>query len=110
MAGFDLDDREFWLANEQEIKRGDTTDVYFRHTEKVLRKAGYNPEVVMEVYARDVPYPENWGLLSGVYEVAKLFEGVPVDVWAMDEGSVFLADGSTAMYEPLMTIKGRYLD
>jgi nicotinate phosphoribosyltransferase len=110
MPGYDLDDRRFWLANEQEIKEGETTDVYFRHTEKVLRKAGYNPNVVMEVYAREVPYPQNWGLLSGVYEVAKLLEGAPVDVSAMDEGSVFLADGTTAMYEPLLTIEGRYLD
>ncbi|MDE1857724.1 MAG: nicotinate phosphoribosyltransferase [Thaumarchaeota archaeon] len=110
MPGFDLDDRTFWLANEREIKAGDTTDVYFRHTEKVLRKSGYNPKVVMEVYARDVPYQQNWGLLSGVYEAAKLLEGVPVDVWAMEEGSVFLADGATAMYEPLLTIEGRYLD
>ncbi|MDG6910397.1 MAG: nicotinate phosphoribosyltransferase [Nitrososphaerota archaeon] len=110
MPGFDLDDRQFWLASEREIKKGDTTDVYFRHTEEVLRKSGHNPKVVMEVYARDVPYKENWGVLSGVYEVAKLLEGVPVDVWAMDEGSVFLADGTTAMYEPLLTIEGRYLD
>jgi nicotinate phosphoribosyltransferase len=110
MPGYDLDDRRFWLANEREIKEGETTDVYFRHTEKVLRKAGYNPKVVMEVYAREVPYPQNWGLLSGVYEVAKLLEGAPVDVSAMDEGSVFLADETTAMYEPLLTIEGRYLD
>ena len=110
MPGFDLDDRMFWLANEQEIKRGDTTDVYFRHTEKVLRRAGNNPKVVMEVYARDVPYLQNWGLLTGVYEAAKLLQGVPVDVWAMDEGSVFVADRTTAMYEPLLTIEGRYLD
>lgn len=110
MPGFDLDDRRFWLASEREIKKGDTTDVYFRHTEEVLRKSGHNPKVVMEIYARDVPYEENWGVLSGVYEVAKLLEGVPVDVWAMDEGSVFLADSATAMYEPLLTIEGRYLD
>ena len=105
-----MDDRTFWLANEKEIKEGETTDVYFRHTERVLRKGGYNPNVVMEAYARDLPYPQNWGLLSGVYEVAKLLEGTPVDVWAMDEGSIFLADGTTAIYEPLLTIEGRYLD
>jgi nicotinate phosphoribosyltransferase len=110
MPSFDLDDRTFWLANEQEIKKGYTTDVYFRHAEKVLRRSGYNPKVVMEVYARDVPYPQSWGLLSGVYEAAKLLEGIPIDVWAMDEGSIFLADGNTAMYEPLLTIEGRYLD
>ena len=110
MSTLDLDDRTFWLASEREIKDGDTTDIYFRHTEQVLRKNGFNPKVVMEVYARDLPYPQNWGILTGVYEAAKLLEGVPVDVSAMDEGAVFLADGTSAMYEPLLTIEGRYLD
>lgn len=105
-----MDDRRFWLANEAEIKDGSTTDIYFRHTEEVLRKGGYNPRVVMEVYVRDMPYPQNWGLLTGVYEVAKLLEGKQVSVSAMDEGAVFLADRTTAIYEPLLTIEGRYLD
>ncbi|MDG6898555.1 MAG: nicotinate phosphoribosyltransferase, partial [Nitrososphaerota archaeon] len=61
-------------------------------------------------YARDVPYEQNWGVVSGVYEAAKLLEGLPVDVWAMDEGSVFVADASTALYEPLMVIEGGYSD
>jgi nicotinate phosphoribosyltransferase len=45
-----------------------------------------------------------------VYEAAKLLEGLPIDVWAFDEGSVFVADGSTAIYEPLMVIEGKYSD
>ena len=106
----DLDDRLFWLASEKEIRDAATTDAYFLHTKKVLQKNSIDTRVVMEVYARDVPYPDNWGILTGVYEVAKLLEGLPVDVWAFDEGSVFVADRSTAMYEPLMVIEGRYSD
>ena len=37
-------------------------------------------------------------------------EGLPVTVRAFDEASVFVADASTAMYEPLLTIEGRYMD
>ncbi len=106
----DLDDRLFWLATEKEIRTAAATDAYFLHTKKVLRKNNIESRVVMEVFARDVPYADNWGILTGVYEAAKLLEGLPVDVWAFDEGSVFLADKSTAMYEPLMTIEGRYSD
>jgi len=106
----DLDDRLFWLASEDEIKKGETTDEYFLHTKEVLRKNLVNSRVVMEVYARDVPYPQNWGVVTGIYEVAKLLEGVPVDVWALDEGAVFVADASTALYEPLMVIEGKYSD
>ena len=106
----DLDDRLFWLATEKEIRTAATTDAYFVHTKKVLRKNNIESRVVMEVFARDVPYADNWGVVTGVYEAAKLLEGLPVDVWAFDEGSVFLADRNTAMYEPLMTIEGRYSD
>ena len=106
----DLDDRLFWLTTEKEIRTAAATDAYFLHTKRVLRKNNIESRVVMEVFARDVPYADNWGVLTGVYEAAKLLEGLPVDIWAFDEGSVFLADKSTAMYEPLMTIEGKYSD
>lgn len=110
MDHFDLDDRLFWLASEGEIREGKTTDEYFLHTKEVLRKNLVDSRVVMEVYARDVPYPQNWGVVTGIYEVAKLLEGLPVNVWAFDEGSVFVADAATALYEPLMIIEGKYSD
>jgi nicotinate phosphoribosyltransferase len=110
MAKRDLRDRLFWLANEAEIKGAKTTDVYFLNTKEVLTKNHIDSEVVMEVFARDLPEDARWGVLSGVYEVAKLLEGLPVDVWAFDEGSVFLADGRGALYEPVMTISGRFRD
>ena len=106
----DLDDRLFWLASEKEVRSAETTDAYFLHTKKVLQKNNIDSRVVIEVFARDVPYPDNWGVLTGVYEAAKLLEGLPVDVWAFDEGSVFVADGTSVMYEPVMVIEGRYAD
>jgi len=106
----DLDDRLFWLANEKEIRNAQTTDAYFLHTKEVLQKNHIDSRVVMEVFARDVPYLDNWGMLTGVYEVAKLLEGLPIDVWSFDEGSVFVADRNSVMYEPLLTIEGRYVD
>ncbi|HMD78612.1 MAG TPA: nicotinate phosphoribosyltransferase [Nitrososphaerales archaeon] len=110
MPKSDLDDRLFWLPTEREIKNAETTDAYFLHTKEVLRKNHINSRVVIEVFARDVPYPDNWGVLSGVYEAAKLLEGLPLNVWSFDEGSVFVADASKAIYEPLMVIEGRYID
>ena len=110
MPRTDLDDRLFWMATEKEIRTAATTDAYFLHTKKVLRRNNVDSRVVMEVFARDVPYPDNWGVLTGVYEAVKLLEGLPVDVWAFDEGSVFLADKSTAIYEPLLIIEGKYSD
>jgi nicotinate phosphoribosyltransferase len=110
MTQRDLPDRLFWMAREDEIKDAKTTDVYFLNTKQVLTENHIDSEVVMEVFARDIPYPGIWGVLTGVYEVAKLLEGIPVDVWSLDEGSIFLADGRTVFYEPIMTIVGRYRD
>jgi len=110
MAKRDLRDRLFWLAKEREIKGAKTTDIYFLNTKEVLAKNHIDSEVVMEVFARELPENARWGVLSGVYEVAKLLEGLPLDVWAFDEGSIFLADGRGALYEPVMTISGRFRD
>ena len=105
-----MGDRLFWLSTEKEIKEAATTDAYFLHTKNVLQKNHIGTRVVMEVYARDVPYSDNWGVLTGVYEAAKLLEGLPVNAWAFDEGTVFVAEGTKAIYEPLMIIEGRYAD
>jgi nicotinate phosphoribosyltransferase len=106
----DLEDRVFWMAKEDEIKRGMVTDSYFLNTKKVLVENGINSRVVMEIYARELPYDQKWGILCGIYEVAKLLEGLPIDVWSFSEGEVFLADGTKSIYEPVLTIEGRYVD
>ncbi len=106
----DLEDRLFWIPTQQEIKDAITTDVYFQYGETALSYAGINPVVTMEVYTRTNPFASNWAVVCGIYEVAKLLEGLPIDVDAMEEGEVFLVDPRSAFYEPVMSIRGRYLD
>lgn len=105
-----LSDRLFWVAKDEEIKSGQTTDVYFRYALETLRKEGINPRVTMEVYARSLPFPGNWGVLCGVNEAATLLEGLPVDVYAMEEGEIFLTRPGSVVYEPVMRVEGRYQD
>jgi nicotinate phosphoribosyltransferase len=106
----DLDDRLFWIPTEREIKNALTTDVYFQYASDALTYAKINPTVTMEVYTRSNPFDSRWAVVCGIYEVAKLLEGVPVNVEAMEEGEVFLVDPQLAIYEPIMRITGRYLD
>ena len=106
----DLDDRLFWMPNEEEIKEAVTTDVYFEYARDALKFAGINPVVTMEVFARKNPFGSNWAVVSGIYEVAKLLQGLPVDVDAMEEGEVFLTDPDLAVNEPVLRITGRYQD
>jgi len=80
------------------VLNGDTADVYFRRTNKVLQAEGLNPVVDMEIFGRE------GGLLCGVKEVCQLlaaskFEG---ELWSLHEGESFSAK------ETAMRVIGRY--
>jgi nicotinate phosphoribosyltransferase len=96
--------RPFHLASQEEIKAGEVADVYFNRTVQILRARGIRTRVKAEVYLKSLPGDWAWGILAGIEEVAHLLEGVPVDVTAMDEGTVF---GS---YQPVLTVEGVYVD
>jgi nicotinate phosphoribosyltransferase len=89
---------KFVIAGENDIKSGLVTDKYFIWTEKVLKAKNLNPKVVMEVTTSE------WGIFAGVNDVLSLLEGIPVDVYAMPEGSLFFP------HEPVLTVSGNYLD
>jgi nicotinate phosphoribosyltransferase len=105
-----LEDRLFWVPTEREMKDATTTDVYFEYGIKALEFAKLNPRVTMEVYTRKTPFESNWAVVCGIYEVAKLLEGLPIDVDSLEEGQVFLADPALAIYEPVLRLTGRYRD
>ncbi|MBO8183695.1 MAG: nicotinate phosphoribosyltransferase [Archaeoglobus sp.] len=88
----------FLMVDEDDIKKGVTTDKYFIWTEKVLREKGINPKVVAEVTT------SRWGIFAGLNDVLKLMEGIPVDIYAMREGTLFFP------HEPVLFIEGSYLD
>lgn len=89
---------KFTVVCDDDIKNGLVTDKYFIWTEKVLKAKNVNPKVVAEVTT------SGWGVFAGLNDVLKLLEGLPVDVYAMPEGSLFFP------HEPVMTIVGNYLD
>lgn len=86
------------MVSEEDIKNGIVTDKYFIWTEKVLKAKNVNPTVVAEVTT------SGWGVFAGLEDALNLLEGLPVDVYAMPEGSLFFP------HEPVMTIVGKYLD
>src|SRR5262245_45191600 len=98
------DRRPFHLATDQEIKSGEVADVYFNRPVQILRARGNRARVKAEVYLKSLPGDWGWGILAGIEEAARLLEGLPVDVTAMDEGTVFGA------YQPVLTVEGVYVD
>ena len=94
--------KDFYIAHEDDIKSGKTTDVYFIRTKKVLEEKGIHKKVFADITTTSLPKGWKWGVLAGVEEVAKLLEGHPVNVYSMPEGTIFHP------YEPVMQIEGHY--
>jgi nicotinate phosphoribosyltransferase len=96
--------RPFHTASDAEIKHGEVYDVYFERTVQILKARRDRKRVRAEVYLKALPEDWEWGVLAGIEEAAGLLEGVPVDVQAMDEGTIF------APYQPIMALEGVYVD
>jgi nicotinate phosphoribosyltransferase len=96
--------RRFHTAAESDIKSGEVSDVYFERTVEILRHRHDRKRVKAEIYLKSLPDDWQWGILAGIEEVATLLEGVPVDVQAMDEGTVF------DPYQPVIVIDGVYVE
>jgi nicotinate phosphoribosyltransferase len=101
--------RLFHYASDEEIKRGETTDIYFVRTKQVIEAKGLSCIPAMaDVTPGKLPNGWPWGILCGIEEIAHLFEGIPVNVYAMPEGSVFYHEDFRGIREPVMRIEGPY--
>ncbi|RLI24015.1 MAG: nicotinate phosphoribosyltransferase, partial [Candidatus Hecatellales archaeon] len=101
----------FHVASEREILEGKTTDVYFERTRKILEAEGLTGRrVFAEVTVGSLPDGWRWAVLCGVEEVARLFEGKPVNVYSLPEGTIFTPADSTGIRVPVMLVEGAYYD
>src|SRR5712664_1393872 len=97
--------RTFHTASEPEIKAGEVSDVYFDRTVEILRAKGLNTHVKAEIRLKSFPQPDwTFGVLAGIEEAAGLLEGLPVNVWAMDEGTLFGPE------DTVLLIEGTYVE
>ncbi len=94
----------FHTADPDDIKAGKITDVYFERTMQVLKAKGIKKRVRAEFIAKSLPDNWEWAILAGIEEAAHLLEGLPVNVRAMAEGTVFYP------YQPVFEIEGEYTD
>ncbi|KYH39235.1 MAG: nicotinate phosphoribosyltransferase [Candidatus Bathyarchaeota archaeon B23] len=101
----------FFIASSEEIKEGETTDIYFVRTRRILKAKGLDHvRVVAEVTVSKLPDDSPWAVLCGVEEVAHLFEDVPVDVYSLPEGTLFTPEDERGFRMPVMVIEGPYYD
>jgi nicotinate phosphoribosyltransferase len=97
--------RSFHIASEPDIKAGQVSDVYFARTVQILKARGLTKRVKAEIRLKSFPQADwSFGVLAGIEEAAALLEGLPVDVWAMDEGTLF------GPHQPVLVIEGTYVE
>ena len=101
--------RMFHHASDNEIKNGETTDIYFVRTKQIIKAKGLEKTpVIADVTPGKLPHGWPWGILCGIEEEAHLFKGIPVDVYAMPEGSIFRHEDYYGIREPVIRIEGPY--
>jgi len=107
MDGMSMD--IFHVSSDEEIKKGNTTDIYFVRTKEVLEAKGLNgKKAYAEVTASSLPDGYAWGVFCGLEEVIRLFEGNRINVHAMLEGTVFHSRDHAGFMEPVLTVEGSY--
>lgn len=101
--------RRFHTATDDEIKSGKTTDVYFSRAKQILEAKGLGKlKALAEVTTNSLPNGWPWGILCGIDEVARLFEGYPVDINCLPEGTLFRPTDSSGLRVPVLTVEGPY--
>ncbi len=94
---------KYYIASEEEINRGEATDVYFVRTKEIVEKKGLSHvKVKMELHSYGLPKGYDWAVFVGLEEALKLLERKPVDVWAIPEGTLFKP------FMPIMRVEGPY--
>jgi nicotinate phosphoribosyltransferase len=93
---------DFDIIPPEAIRDGTATDAYFDRTVATLDHAGKNPRVTAEVTADQFP-DGDFEVLAGLEDAITLLAGLPVDVDAIPEGTLF--DGG-----PVLRITGNYRD
>ncbi len=93
----------FYAVGLEEVRRGETADVYFWRTKRVVEAAGLGGRRVRaEFHVYSLPRGYEWGVFAGLEEALAILKGRRVNVYAMPEGTVFYPR------EPLMIIEGAY--
>lgn len=99
----------FFVASEDDIRKGRTSDVYFFRTLEILEREGKDrTRVYAELTAPTLPNRWPWGVFAGLEEVVRLLEGRQVTLWAAPEGTVFPSRTPRGIPVPIMAIEGPY--
>ncbi len=92
----------FFIADEEEIRAGKASDVYFSRSMKGL---SHDQEVVAEITSSN---EEEWITFSGLKEVLSLLSPRNLTISAIEEGEIIGTRDSAGIPVPFITIEGKY--
>ncbi|MBQ8643812.1 MAG: nicotinate phosphoribosyltransferase [Candidatus Methanomethylophilaceae archaeon] len=102
---------DLFNASESEIRDGNTMDVYFERTNRILESRGIaGVPVWAEFTGSSLPRGWDWAVFCGLQEVLNLLEGKPVSIYSVPEGTVFRPRTDNSVRVPLMNLYGAYTD
>ena len=98
---------KLFIADEDAVRSGSTMDIYFQRTKKILEAKGLaGSKVWAEFTGSALPAGWPWAIFCGLEEVVRLTEGLPIDLCAIPEGTLFKARTPNSVRVPLMNIYG----
>ncbi len=100
--------KRFHIANDEEIKSGLTSDIYYIRTKEILEKKNMDKEVTAEITTGKLPRNWKWAVFCGLEELLYLYEDIPVDVYSVPEGTIFTSKDIEGFRVPLVEIIGKY--
>lgn len=99
----------FFVAGEDDIRKGRTSDIYFHRAMEILEAEGKDrARVYAEFTSPSLPRDWGWGVFAGLEEAVHLLEGRDVALWAAPEGTLFAPRTHRGIPVPLMAIEGPY--
>lgn len=90
-------DRQLYSANQEEILKGSTTDIYFVRTMDILNYMGIADKVVTAEI-----FPRKSGIFAGIGEAFNILKDKNLKIWALPEGESFQGK------DTVMRIEGPY--
>jgi nicotinate phosphoribosyltransferase len=92
----------FNTASYEEIKDAEVADVYFHRTMEILRARGLENTPVHAEVAYKTSATNEWFVVAGLDEVARLLEGTEVEARVVPEGTICRPN------QPVLTLSGPY--
>ncbi|MDR3282313.1 MAG: nicotinate phosphoribosyltransferase [Candidatus Methanoplasma sp.] len=100
-----------FIADEKAVRGGDTMDIYFERTKRILDASGLSSvKVCAEFTGSSLPKGWGWAVFCGLEEVVRLTEGMPITIDAIPEGTIFKPRTKESVRVPLMNVFGSYTD